>query len=280
MGTTVVIGGGGTTGRRVAARLAARGEAVRLASRRSPVRFDWDDRGTWAPVLRGATSAYIAYAPDLAVPGADAAVGDLAGLAARTGVRRLVLLSGRGEEGARRAEAALRAAGAEWTILRCAWFAQNFSEGHLLEPLLAGELALPVGDVPEPFVDVDDVADVAVAALTGDGHGGRVHELTGPRALTFAGAVDEIARAAGRELRFATVPMDAFTAGLEGAGTPPDVVRLMRHLFTEVLDGRNARPTDGVRRAIGREARDFGAFARDAAAAGAWRAPAGRPLPA
>lgn len=267
----LVLGGTGKTGRRVAARLRQQGHTVRIGSRAGTPPFDWDDPSGWAAVLHGARAAYVTYYPDLLLPGAAEVVGAFAELAVRQGVRRLVLLSGRGEEGARRAEAALRAAGADWTILRASWFAQNFTESYLLEPILAGELALPAGEVPEPFVDADDIADAAVAALGDDRHAGEVYELTGPRALTFAEAVAEIAAASGRTVRYREVSPEAFTADLDAAGVPADAVALLRELFTVVLDGRNARPMDGVQRALGRAPRDFPSFARAAAAAGAWR---------
>jgi hypothetical protein len=57
---------------------------------------------------------------------------------------------------------------------------------------------------------------------------------------------------------------------MRGQSVPHDEVSLMTYLFTEVLDGRNARIADGVRRALGREPRDFGDYARRTAAAGAW----------
>jgi uncharacterized protein YbjT (DUF2867 family) len=276
-GHTLVLGGTGKSGRRVAERLWARGLPVAIGSRSGTPPFDWEDRATWAPALRGARAAYVSYYPDLAAPGAPEAVGALAAEAAAAGVERLVLLSGRGEEEAQRSEAAAAGPGVELTVVRASWFAQNFSEGHLLEPVLAGELALPVGDVPEPFIDVDDIADVAVAALTEDGHAGRVHEVTGPRALTFAEAAAEIGRAAGREVRFARVPMDDYGAAMAAEGAPAEVVELTSYLFTEVMDGRNARTADGVREALGREPRDFADWARAAAAAGAWSAaPAAR----
>jgi uncharacterized protein YbjT (DUF2867 family) len=177
---TLVVGGTGKTGRRVAERLEVQGRAVRVGSRSGQPPFDWENRGTWEPALRGTAAAYLSYFPDLAAPGAREAVGALAELAVASGTRRLVLLSGRGEEEAQLAEEALRASGADWTIVRCSWFMQNFSEGYLLEPVLSGEVALPVGDVPEPFVDADDIADVAVAALTEDRHVGQLYELTRP----------------------------------------------------------------------------------------------------
>ncbi|WP_222592413.1 NmrA family transcriptional regulator [Cellulosimicrobium sp. TH-20] len=267
-GTVLVLGATGKTGRRVADRLDAAGVPVRRASRSGDVRFDWDDDTTWGPALAGAAAVYVAYAPDLAVPGAPETVARLAARAHDAGVHRLVLLSGRGEEEAQRAEELVGAAFPARTVVRCAFFDQNFSESFLLEPVLDGVLALPVDQVAEPFVDLEDVADVAVAALTGDALAGRVLELTGPRALTFREAVAEIAAASGHDVRYEPVGMDAFVAGLAAAGLPDDVVDLMRYLFTEVLDGRGTPVTDGVRAALGREPRDFREFA--SREAGAW----------
>jgi uncharacterized protein YbjT (DUF2867 family) len=269
-GTTVVLGGTGKTGRRVAERLQARGIPTRVARRSGDRPFAWEERSTWAPTLQGASAAYVSFFPDVAIPGAADTIGALAELAVAHGVRRLVLLSGRGEEEAQRAERAVQEAGAEWTVVRCSWFSQNFSEGYLLEPVLAGEVALPVDGMREPFVDAEDIADVAVAALTEHGHAGRAYELTGPRLLTFAEAVAEIARATGRDLRYVQLPIDAYAAALAAQGVPAELVSLMRYLFTEVLDGRNARLEDGVQRALGRPPRDFADYARAAAATGVW----------
>ena len=199
-----------------------------------------------------------------------AAVRSFSDLAVLSGVRRLVLVSGRGEEEAQRAEEVVQEAGAEWTIVRCAWFSQNFSESYLLEPVLDGEVVLPAGDVPEPFVDADDIADVAVVALTEDGHAGEVYELTGPRLLTFAEAISEIGEATGREIGFVPVSVEEYASALDQEGVPAEFVYLLTYLFSEVLDGRNAHLSDGVRCALGREPRDFADYARDAAATGIW----------
>jgi uncharacterized protein YbjT (DUF2867 family) len=268
----LVLGGTGKTGRRIVSRLSERGVPVRVGSRSGTPPFDWEDTATWAPALHGARAAYVSYFPDISVPGAPEAIAELARLAVQGGTRRLVLLSGRGEEEAQRAEAELRASGADWTIVRCSWFSQNFSEDYLRESVLAGEVTLPVSDVPEPFVDADDIADVAVAALTDDRHIGQLYELTGPRLLTFADAVGEIGAASGRDVRLAQVSGQEYASGLAGHGVPADVISLLRYLFAEVLDGRNASLADGVQRALGRPARDFREFARRAAADGAWSA--------
>ena len=267
---TLVLGGTGKTGRRVAQRLEVGGIPTRVGSRSGEPPFDWEDRTTWASALRGVESVYVSYYPDLAVPGAVEAVRLFANLAVEAGVRRLVLLSGRGEEEAQRTERAVQEAGAEWTIVRCSWFSQNFSENYLLEPILSGEVVLPAGNVPEPFVDADDIADVAVAALTEDGHAGRLYELTGPRLLTFAEAIGEIASAAGRKIRYVPISVEEYASMLKQDEVPHEFVGLLTYLFSEVLDGRNAYLTDGVQRALGREPRDFADYARDVAATGLW----------
>jgi uncharacterized protein YbjT (DUF2867 family) len=197
-------------------------------------------------------------------------VGAFAEVAVKSGVRRLVLLSGRGEEEAERGERAVRDSGADLTVLRATWFAQNFSEEFWREQVQSNEVVLPAGDTPEPFVDADDIADIAFAALTDDRHIGQLYELTGPRLLTFAEAVQEISRAVGREIRYMPISVESFAAAAVEQGVPGDVAELLGYLFSEVLDGRNARLTDGVQRALGREPRDFGDYARDAAATGIW----------
>jgi uncharacterized protein YbjT (DUF2867 family) len=263
---TLILGGTGKTGRRVAERLTARGLPVRVGSRSGEPPFDWDDQATWMPVLQGVGSVYITYYPDLAFPGAAETVGAFAKLAVSNGIRRLVLLSGQGEEGARLAERAVQDTGADWTIVRCNWFSQNFSENFLHDAVLAGEIALPAGDVREPFVDADDIADVVVAALTDDRHVGQLYELTGPRLLSFAEAAAEISQACGRDVRYVPVTIEQYRAGLVEHGMPADFADLM----AEILDGHNAHLRDGVQRALGREPRDFRDYAHAAAATGVW----------
>ncbi len=277
---TLVTGGTGKTGRRVARRLTALGRPVRIGSRSGQPPFDWNDASTWAAVLDGVGAVYIAYYPDLAYPRAPGTIGSFAELAVGLGVRRLVLLSGRGEAGARASEQALQTAasgvgvgaGVDWTIVRASFFAQDFSEHFLLPAVLAGVIALPAGEVAEPFVDVEDIADVAVAVLTDPGsrHAGQVYEVTGPRLLTFAQAADEIARASGRALRYQPISTDEYVTGAIAAGVPAPNAGLLADLLAGVLDGRNASLGDGVRQAIGRSPRDFSDYVECAAAGGVW----------
>jgi uncharacterized protein YbjT (DUF2867 family) len=266
----LVLGSTGKTGRRVVERRTARGIPTRLGARSGKPRFDWDDRDTWAPVLHGVGSVYVQHYLD-ALPGAAEIIGSFAELAVANGVPRLVHLSGRNEPEAEQAAQAVRDSGAEVTTLRSTWFSQNFSESYFLDGLLAGELALPAGNTPEPFIDADDVADVAVAALTEDGHVGEVYELTGPRLLTFTDAVEEIARATGRKIRYVPVSVEDFATALDEQGVPGEWIKLLVYLFQKVLDGRNAHLADGLQRALGREPKDFADYARRTASTGVWR---------
>jgi uncharacterized protein YbjT (DUF2867 family) len=263
----LIVGGNGKTGRRVAERLRARGVPVRLGSRSSTPRFDWTDESTWAAALEGTSAAYITYAPDLAVPWAAEHVRSFVRRAVGAGVERLVLLAGRGEPHVHPAEDAVRQSGVDFTILEAAFFAQNFSEGALVP--VDREIVFPAGDVAEPFIDVDDIADVAVAALTDGSHAGRTYDLTGPRLLTFEEVAREISAASGRPMRYRPVSSKEY-AGLLAPHFPAPEVAFLVELFAYLTDGHNAHLADGVQRALGRAPRDFRDYARAAAAAGAW----------
>ncbi len=270
-GITLVLGGTGKTGRRVAERLKAHGLPTRIASRSGKTIFDWNDQNTWKAALEGVTAVYISYAPDLAIPGATQAIHDFVEKAVKQGVQRLVLLSGRGEKEAQLCERVVQEAGVEWTVVRASWFNQNFSEGEFLGMVLDGAITLPAADIPEPFVDVDDIADVAVAALTGDGHNGEIYEVTGPRMLTFTEVAKEISHAAGREVQFVQIPKEAFAGAIAESGAPKEIAWLLDYLFDSVLDGRNAYVCDGVQRALGRQPKDFAEYAHRIAASGVWK---------
>lgn len=268
--STLVMSGTGKTGSRVAHRLAGRGVRVRLGSRSGRTPFDWDDRGTWPAALAGVSAAYVVYVPDLGIPGAADAVAAFTRVAVDQGLDRLVLLSGRGEAEAQRCEEAVRRSGLEWTVVRAAFFAQNFSEGFLADAVRQGDVALPAGGVAEPVVDVDDIADVAVAALTEPGHGNRVYDVTGPRSLTFADVAARISAAARRDVRYVPVTPERFASAMVADGTPAELAAHLGDLFADIMDGHNAHVGDGVQRALGREPRDFDDFVAAAAAAGIW----------
>ena len=268
--TILVLGSTGKIGRRVVERLTDRGVSTRLGSRSARPAFDWDDPATWAPAVRDVDAVFVSYQPDLAFPGAADTVAAFVDRAMASDVGRLVLLSGRNEDGALLAERAVQQSGAAWTIVRSSFFAQNFSESFFVDAVRSGAVAFPAGNVAEPFVDADDVADVAVAALIGDAHDGQLYEVTGPRLLTFAEAVREIAEASGTNVDYLPVSGEEYASALRTEGLDPDYAADLTVLFTTVLDGRSAYVTDGVQRALGRGPRDFADYARTAAATGVW----------
>ncbi|MEA3411158.1 MAG: NmrA family NAD(P)-binding protein [Pseudomonadota bacterium] len=266
----LIIGKNGKTGARVNQRLQALGYATRPVSRSTNPSFDWENPATWRSAINGTSAAYVTYQPDLAVPNAQAAIKEFVRVAAETGLKHIVLLSGRGEEGAQRAEEILKTCGISWNIVRASWFFQNFSESFMLEGILSGELVLPAGDTVEPFVDADDIADVVVAALTEPGHRNRLYEVTGPRALTFAQCIKAISEALGRPIKYTSIPVDEYINALREEGAPEDLQWLLRELFTVVFDGRNRHVMSGVEEALGRPPSDFKTYVRKTIESGVW----------
>lgn len=273
--TVLVLGASGKTGRRITARLRLNGTPVRAASRSSEATFDWSEPDGWDAALQGITAAYVVAPP------APGPVHEFVARAKATGLRRLVLLSGRGADtwgdssfglDMRDAEDAVRGSALEWTIVRASNFDQNFDAGVFHAPLVAGELALPAGVVPEPFIDVEDVADVAAAVLTtSDGHAERTYELTGPRALTFREAVEMISRASGRPISYRQISDAAYTASLIEGGLSADVARNESEMFVMMERGLIAATTDDVATVLRRAPTNFEDYVVRTAAAGAWR---------
>lgn len=272
----LIIGKNGKTGSRVNLRLSTLGYATRPVSRSTTPSFDWENSATWPSVINGTRSAYVTYQPDLAVPNAEASIKEFVKAAAENGLEHIVLLSGRGENGAERAEEVLKASGLSWNIVRCSWFCQNFSESFMLEGILAGDLVLPASDTVEPFVDADDIADAAVAALTEPGHRNRLYELTGPRALTFAQCIKEISDALDRPVKYTAVPIDEYISALGEQGAPTELQWLIRELFTVVLDGRNSKVMPGVEEALNRPPTDFSTYVQKTIETGVWNVGAQR----
>jgi len=266
----LIIGKNGKTGARVNQRLQTLGYTTRPVSRSTNPSFDWNDPKTWRQAIEGTTSAYVTYQPDLAVPHAEATIKSFIQVASEAGLKHIVLLSGRGEEGAQRSEKILQESGIDWNIVRCSWFSQNFSESFMLEGILAGELVLPAADTLEPFVDADDIADVVVASLTNPKHRNRLYELTGPRSLNFAQCIKEISEELGRPVKYTPVPVDDYIEALREQGAPEDLQWLLRELFTVVFDGRNCKTMPGIEEALGRPATDFKTYVQKTVKSGVW----------
>lgn len=266
----LVLGGKGKTGSRVAKRLTKLGHNVRIGSRGENPSFDWDNPETWPGVLEGMDMVYITFQPDLAVPGAAKAIEGFAAEAIEAGIKKMVLLSGKGEKEAELCEKIVINSGADWTIVRATWFNQNFSEGFMIDPILAGHVAMPKNEALVPYVDADDIADVVVAALLNDIHVGKTYQLTGPRQLTFEQVTREISRATARDIKFDSITRDKYTAMLKEFQVADDYIWLINYLFTEVLVESNSEVTNDIEQVLGRKAKDFSEYVSETAGTGVW----------
>jgi len=256
----LVTGSTGKTGRRVVERLKRKGISVREGSRTSSLPFDWERPESWGACLEGIKSVYLTFFPDLAVPHAPAIIKHFCQLARTKGVQQITLLSGRGEAAAQACEKILQDSGIGWTIIRSSWFAQNFSEGFFRDYVMSGVLAFPVNDVKEPFIDIDDIAEIAVASLTEQGHREEVYEVTGPQLLSFSDLADKLTVHLNRPIKFVGISIAEFQDTLTKVGLPTDAIEMLKYLFVEVLDGRNESLTGDVERALGRSPRSFSQF--------------------
>ena len=275
MSTILLLGGTGKTARRIAPRLRAAGATVRTAARNgADVRFDWHDPATYDAALHGADVVY--FVP----PALDLGYGPLArqffDRAEAAGVRHITLLSARGvefappEQAHRATELELgRRTAFTHSILRPGWFMQDFDE-YIFQPSIAadGEIVAPTGEGAEPFIHVEDIADVATITLLERRAG--EFTLSGPQALTFAEVAERITRVAGREVTHVDPPVAEWVAA---AQVPPDYAALLGMLFDQIRAGTLASLTDDVERVTGHAPRSFDDYLADPAVAAAWKAP-------
>ncbi|QCX76498.1 NAD(P)H azoreductase [Streptomyces sp. YIM 121038] len=273
--TVLVTGATGTTGSRVAARLAALGHTVRAASRRGeagrgPVRFDWYNPDTHAAALRGADRAYLV--PPVAEPEPVAVMRPFLERARAAGVTRVVLLSSSaieaGGPGVGQVHQLLADSGLfdEWSVLRPSWFMQNFTGDHLHADSIRGDgvLTTATGTGRVGFVDADDIAAVAARALTDPLPPGPDLVVTGPEALSYADVAAVVGRVTGRAVRHRAVPPDALAARLTGGGMPAAFAELLAALDDGISRGAEDRVTDTVERVTGAGPRSFARMYREA----------------
>ncbi|MEL0455925.1 NAD(P)H-binding protein [Flavobacteriaceae bacterium SZ-1-7] len=267
----LVIGGTGKTGRRVVEQLQNKGIQPRIGSRSATPSFDWNNKDTWVKALDGIEKMYVTYYPDLAVPGAKEAIESLTYLAKELGVKKIVLLSGKGETEAEACEKIVMESGVDYTIVRASWFNQNWSESFFLEPILSGEVALPMADVLIPFVDANDIAEVAATVLLDDTYNGEIVEVTGPELITFKDIVNTIAKASNTTLNFYDITLEQYVEGMEQMQLPNDVIWLIEYLFSHVLTNpKNQQITDGIEQVLKRKAKTFSEYAEETAKTGIW----------
>ncbi len=267
----LVIGGTGKTGRRVVTQLNNKGITPRIGARNASPSFDWDHKKTWPDALNGIERMYVTYYPDLAVPGAKEDIESLTYLAKELGVKKMVLLSGKGEKEAEACEQIVMNSGIDYTIVRASWFNQNWSESFFLDPILSGEVALPMTDVLIPFVDANDIAEVAATVLLDDAYNGEIIEVTGPELITFKEIVAIISKTSGRNLNLHNITLEQYTNGMKQMQLPNDVIWLIEYLFSHVLTNpENQLVVNDIERVLGRKATSFLAYAEETAKTGVW----------
>lgn len=267
----LVIGGTGKTGHRVVEKLEQLEQNVRIAGRKTNPAFDWENPDTYDAALKDIDRAYIVYYPDLAVPGAKDAIQTLTDKALKAGLDKVVLLSGKGEKEAEACEQIVADSGLNYTIVRASWFNQNFSEGAFLDFVLSGNVALPMPEARIPFVDADDIADVAVKVLLDDSYNGETVTVTGPRKMTFREAVETMAAEIGKEIHYQPISIEEFKGGMKAAGLPDSYVWLFGYLFEEVLGNpENQEVSHDVQKVLGREATDFKDYVAKTLTTGVW----------
>lgn len=267
----LITGGTGKTGRKIVASLQQLGQHVRVGSRNAAIPFNWQNPTTWDAALEGIDKVYITFQPDLAVPGAFDAIQSLTQKAKEKGVKKLVILSGKGETEAEKCETVVINSGLDYTVIRASWFNQNFSESFFLDPILSGHVALPFPEAKVPYVDTGDIAAVAVEALLHNEHNGQIYELTGPRLWTFEEITKEISKASGREIHFTSVSLEEYLGFMKQAGVPSDYIWLMEYLFSHVLTNpANSIVTGDVQKVLKRAPKDFADYAKETAISGVW----------
>lgn len=267
----LIIGGTGKTGRRVVEQLQKKGIQPRIGSRQATPSFDWDDKNTWIESLKGIEKMYITYYPDLAVPGAKETIESLTYLAKELGVKKIVLLSGKGEVEAEACEAIVKNSGVDYTIVRASWFNQNWSESFFLDPILSGEVALPMSNVLIPFVDANDIAEVAATVLLDNDYNGKTIEVTGPELITFKDIIHTISTVTNRNLNFHEITLEQYIEGMRQMQLPEDVIWLIEYLFSNVLTNpNNQKISNDIEQVLGRKARTFLEYARETAETEVW----------
>jgi uncharacterized protein YbjT (DUF2867 family) len=266
--TTFVTGSSGIVGRRVVAELHRRGLAARPASRSADPPFELTDPTTWEACLSG-VGRLVLISPE-GVPVHP----DFLAVAAASGVERVSLLSDKGADVMRverllAAEQLVKDGGLPWSIVRPDWFDQDFDESFFQPGIMAGEVAVPIGEVRQGFIDAHDIAAVLVETLLGADHLGKTYVLTGPEALSFPAALEIIGRVSGRGVRFSG-DADTYRRGQLGLGVDPGQVQRELDNFERLAALGDAVPTGDVERVLGRPATSFETYATRAAAGGAW----------
>ena len=259
------------TGKQVVKLLKRENIPFRAASRSTSVPFDWENEKTWASAISGAHAVYVVIPPNLAFADMPQRLKAFLTYCEAVRVRRIILLSGRGEDEAAKIEEVALSNAIPTTVLRASWFAQNFSEGYFVEGVVNGQLAIPSKLVREPFIDTRDIAKAVVFALKDKSSNNYVFELTGPELLSFEDVAKKFTKHLDQSVTYVYMPIEDYINQLLQFGVSTDEIDLTRFLFGELLDGRNAYTTSDLSLLLGEQGTSFEQFIQHTKPSGVWQ---------
>jgi uncharacterized protein YbjT (DUF2867 family) len=274
--TILVTGATGTVGREVVRLLRAHGDPVRAAvtapetarTERGAgvevVRFERPE--TYAPALAGVRALFLMRPP--AMVDARQGINPFSDAAVAAGVERVVFLSLLGADRNplvphAAIERHLRRTGAGWTFLRPSYFMQNLSGVHRDDIRRRNEIVVPAGRGRTSFIDVRDIAAVAVRTRTEPGHTGQAYPLTGGEALTYFQVARILSLALGRRIRYTRPSLAGYVRHMLRDGHPLGFALVTAAIYTVARLGLAATVTDDVRRLLGRPPTTMQQFVRD-----------------
>jgi uncharacterized protein YbjT (DUF2867 family) len=265
----------GKVGQEVAKQLLATGASVRVGAHTPEkarvlnlngaeiVPFSFEDEASAKAALQNMDALYLAFPSSMSAEYPKRVIE----FAKDAGVKRIVMLSAKGVENSeadlRQVEKYLEASGLEYTILRPAWFFQNFNTGQLEYIRQAGAIIEPSGDGKTSFIDTRDIAAVAVKALNENGHHGKAYALTGSKAHDRNEVAKAISDATGNNVVYQSLTDEEFRARANAEQWPVPVMEIMSWLYGGVREGWTQDTTDTVKQLLGREPMSLEQYAND-----------------
>lgn len=204
------------------------------------VEFDFSNSATYEGAVENIDSVFVLGPPivlnleELVAPFLDFLKGK--------GINRVVYLSALGSENMKlltfhtTLTQKIKDDGFDYTILKPSFFAQNFKNYEWENITERGVVYVPAGTGKAGFVDVNDIAAVAAAALTEDGHSGKTYEITGPEILGYQDAANLLSEVMGKQIVYPNPTPEEFGATLKQAGAPDFIASYMIDVYSMILN--------------------------------------------
>lgn len=232
----------------------SKGDAAKAPAGCEAVIADYSDKQSLRKALEGVNSVFVVCSP---IPQLVELESNMLEAGKESGVKHVVLNSalGAGDYGKsfpswhRKVEDKLKATGMNYTILRPNGFLQNIVAYNAPSIRTQGAFYAAMGDAKVSYLDVGDIAVVAVNALAGGAHAGKTYELNGPEAVSNGELAKRISKVAGRTVNFVDIPEAAQREAMLGLGMPEWQVTALLELQQYYKQGGGAK-TDGLLKAL------------------------------